>query len=197
MPTVRRCLTHWRTMLSLMLLSVFPWPAMAVEVEGVHVSDTAMVAGQSLQLNGAGVRTKFFFDIYIGALYLSHPAHAAKEVLEGTGPKRVTMRFLFGEVGRKKLTDGWAEGFEKNHSKASMDKLWPRLNQFNAMFGDAVKGDVYTFDFLPDGDTTVTFKGREKGRIQGRDFQRALLAVWLGKHPADEDLKQAMLREKE
>jgi len=190
----KRCLKYWRTVLSLILLSVFPMLSMAVEVEGVHVPGTAVVAGQSLQLNGAGVRTKFFFDIYVGALYLRHPAHEAKEAIEGAGPKRVSMYFLYGEVGQKKLTDGWVEGFEKNQSKAAMDRLRPRLSQFNAMFGNTLKGDVYIFDFLPDGDTTVTLKGREKGRIQGEDFQRALLAVWLGKHPADKDLKKAMLR---
>ncbi|MDQ6957593.1 MAG: chalcone isomerase family protein [Mariprofundaceae bacterium] len=166
----------------------------AAEVEGVNVPDTAMVAGQSLQLNGAGVRTKFFFDIYVGALYLSHPAHQAKQAIEDAGPKRVSMYFLYGEVGREKLTDGWVAGFEKNQTKEAMDRLKPLLKQFNAMFGDARKGDVYIFDFLPDGTTTVTFKGQKKGHVQGEDFQQALLAVWLGKHPADKDLKKAMLR---
>jgi len=166
----------------------------AVEIEGVHVPETATVAGQSLQINGAGVRTKFFFDIYVGALYLSHPAHQAKQAIEDAGPKRMSMYFLYGEVGRKKLVDGWVKGFEKNQSKEAMARLRLRLNQFNAMFDDARKGDVYMFDFLPDGSTTVTFKGQEKGHVQGEDFQQALLAVWLGKHPADKDLKKAMLR---
>jgi len=33
----------------------------------------------------------------------------------------------------------------------------------------------------------------EKGRVPGEDFQRALLAVWLGDHPADTSLKKGML----
>jgi len=168
--------------------------ALAAEIEGIHVPETATVAGQSLQLNGAGVRTKFFFDIYVGALYLSRPAHQAKQAIEDADPKRVSMYFLYGEVGREKLTDGWVAGFEKNQSKEAMAGLQSRLKQFNTMFGDARKGDVYIFDFLPDGSTTVTFKGQKKGSVQGEDFQQALLAVWLGKHPADKDLKKAMLR---
>jgi len=169
-------------------------PVFAAEIEGVHVPETITVAGQTLQLNGAGVRTKFFFDIYVGALYLSRPAHQAKQAITDAGPKHMSMYFLYGEVGRKKLVDGWVEGFEKNQSKEAMARLKPRLSQFNAMFGDARKGDVYMFDFLPDGSTTVTFNGQEKGHVQGDDFQQALLAVWLGKHPADKGLKKAMLR---
>jgi len=192
--SLKRCLKYWRVVLPLMIMSVFPMQAMAEEIEGVQVPETAMVAGQSLHLNGAGVRTKFFFDIYVGALYLAHSSHRAQQAIEEAGPKRVTMYFLYGEVGRKKLVDGWDEGFEKNQSKKAMNKLRTRLDQFNAMFGDTRKGDIYVFDFLPDGNTRVTLKGQEKGQIQGVDFQQALLAVWLGKHPADDDLKEAMLR---
>jgi len=172
----------------LVFIFLFSTSVFAAEIEGVHVPDTAMVAGQSLQLNGAGVRTKFFFDIYVGALYLSHSAHQAKQAIEDAGPKRMSMYFLYGEVGREKLTGGWVAGFEKNQSKEAMARLQSRLKQ------DARKGDVYMFDFLPDGSTTVTFKGQRKGNVQGKDFQQALLAVWLGKHPADKDLKKAMLQ---
>ena len=103
------------------------------------------------------------------------------------------MNFLYKEVSRKKLTDGWLEGFENNLSSGQMNKLKARLNTFNAMFADAYKGDVLAFDFLGSGDTVVVINGMERGRIAGEDFQRALLAVWLGKHPADKSLKKIML----
>jgi hypothetical protein len=35
------------------------------------------------------------------------------------------------------------------------------------------------------------------GNIQGADFYRALLQVWLGEEPADSDLKRAMLGSEE
>ena len=165
----------------------------AAEVEGVSVPEQAVVDGQTLVLNGAGVRTKFFFDIYVGALYLPSRTRDAQQAIAGRGPKRVTMHFLYGEVGKKKLTDGWIKGFEKNQSKDAMARLQDRLAQFNAMFTDARKGDEFVFDFLANGDTRVTLKGETKGIIPGEDFARALLAVWLGRKPADKDLKKAML----
>ncbi|MFQ5581873.1 MAG: chalcone isomerase family protein [Mariprofundaceae bacterium] len=172
---------------------LFTVPVSATEVEGITVPNQATVDGQALVLNGAGVRTKFFFDIYVGALYLPAKTQDAKQAIDGKGPKRVTMHFLYDEVSTKKLTDGWTEGFEKNQSKDAMAKLRPRLDQFNTMFDDAYKADVFIFDFLANGDTRVTLKGELKGTIAGEDFGQALLAVWLGRKPADKGLKEAML----
>ncbi len=178
-------------MLACLLLA--PWSASAIELEGVHLPEQVVVAGRTLHLNGAGVRTKFFFDIYVGALYLERPMHRARAVLDDTGAKHVRMVFLYKEVGREKLVEGWRAGFEKNQSRQAMQALGERLAAFNRMFGDARRGDEIDFDLLPDGTTRVSVNGRERGRVRGRDFQRALLAVWLGAHPADDDLKRAML----
>jgi hypothetical protein len=185
---------HAMKYIPLLFVILFVTPASAVEVEGVSVPDSAVVAGETLKLNGAGVRTKFFFDIYVGALYLSEHATSTGQVVDAKGPKRLTMSFLYDEVSREKLVDGWIEGFEKNQSKDSLAKLQSRLDQFNSMFSDAHKGDLITFDFLEDGTTVVTLKGKTAGAIDGADFQRALLEVWLGKKPADKGLKKAMLR---
>jgi len=176
------------------LAMILVTPLSAAEIEGVDVPDSVQVAGKTLSLNGAGVRTKFFFDIYVGALYLSDKASTAEKVLSEPNPKRLSMTFLYGEVGREKLVDGWIAGFEKNQSKEAMAKLKNRLDVFNAMFADARKGDIYIFDFLEDGKTQVTFNGKKVGAVEGADFQRALLEVWLGNKPADKDLKAAMLQ---
>ncbi len=164
-----------------------------VEIEGVDVPESVKVGGETLQLNGAGVRTKFFFDIYIGALFLPAKVTDYSEVLAMPGPKQVSMTFLYDEVAREKLTAAWDEGFENNLSKNELTALKERLGQFNDLFITAHKGDVFTFTFLTDGTTHVVFNGKEAGRIAGEDFQRALMLVWLGDNPADGDLKNGML----
>ena len=35
--------------------------------------------------------------------------------------------------------------------------------------------------------------GAKKGSIDGHDFKKALFGIWLGKKPADDDLKEGML----
>ncbi|MCF6208841.1 MAG: chalcone isomerase family protein, partial [Ghiorsea sp.] len=85
----------------------------------------------------------------------------------------------------------WNEGFENNSKDLS--GLQARLNQFNNFFQDMKKGDAVAYDFTDNGATTVTINGKTAGSIEGVDFQQALLAVWLGDEPADDDLKDAML----
>jgi len=179
-----------------MLLFLFIAPAWAVEVEGVNIPNQVVLEGKTLSLNGAGMRTKFFFDIYVGALYLESPASHAVAVLAKPSPARVSMVIVYGEVDKEKLIKGWTAGFKKNQNRASFAALKERLAVFNHMFTDLKKGDHINFDFLVNGATDIVIKGKQVGSIEGVDFQRALLAVWLGNKPADSDLKQAMLQGK-
>jgi hypothetical protein len=176
-----------------MLLCGSAW---AVEIEGVSVPDRVTVGGQEIGLNGAGIRTKVFFDIYVGALYLAEKTGDAKAAIEMAGPKRVFMHYLYSEISREKLVGGWEAGFKKNQSKKTLESLRSRLDKFNAMFADARKGDVILLDYVPEKGTSVTINGETKGVVPGEDFNRALLAIWLGKKPADSGLKKAMLKPK-
>ncbi len=178
---------------SLFLLLPSAW---AADIDGVSVPDQVVLQGEKLALNGAGMRTKFFFDIYVGALYLEKPVSHAAAVLAKPSPARVSMVIVYSEVDKGKLIKGWTSGFKKNQSKASFGALEERLAVFNQMFVDLEKGDRINFDFLTSGQTRVVIKGKQVGSIEGVDFQQALLAVWLGDKPADNDLKQAMLKGK-
>lgn len=181
------------TRLLLLLMLWMPVAASAGEVGGVSVVDSLVLDGTTLKLNGAGIRTKFFFDIYVGALYRTTATRDATAVLDHPAPAVVSMTFLYKSVDAGKLRDGWQEGFRKNQSDAAMQVLQARLEKFDAMFGESRRGDRYRFDFRTDGSTSVSFNGKKVGSIPGKDFQRALLAVWLGSKPADDDLKEAML----
>lgn len=174
-------------------LLLFATPVWGLDIEGVRLPDSVNLEGKKVSLNGAGIRTKFFFDIYVGALYLSLPATSAEAAIMSPLPKRVTMDMLYDEVEAQKLIDGWTTGFKKNQSGKNFAALQDRLSKFNALFSDAHKGDQFVFDFLSDGSTQVTLKGQAAGVIEGADFQQALLRVWLGEQPADHDLKRAML----
>jgi len=177
--------------LSLMAGLVMPLMVHGMEIEGVHIADKVVVGEQTLVFNGAGVRSKFFFDIYIGALYLPSKTKSATAAMSSKGHKRVLMHFLYDEVSKDKLVNGWNAGFEKNSK--NLAELQARLNQFNNFFQDMKKGDVVIFDFTDNGKTTVMINDQVAGSIEGVDFQQALLAVWLGEDPADDDLKEGML----
>lgn len=196
---MKRKFIHLFTCLSLFTsgLLLLATPALAVDVAGINVPDqiTQGNSNQTLTLNGAGIRSKFFFSIYVGALYLPETKHKADEILSLNGPNRVSMHFLYDEVSKEKLVAGWTEGFEENNSTAEMQTLKQRLDNFNSLFKNTVKGDVIVLDYLPDTGTVVMHNNESQGTIPGADFNRALLKVWLGDEPADDDLKEAMLGE--
>lgn len=149
--------------------------------------------GATLYLNGAGIRSKFFFDIYIAELYLEHPSNSVNEVIESPGRKRIVMYFLHDEVGRDKLIDGWNEGFKGNTPAGSVAQLQARIDQFNGMFDDVKKGDSIVLDYIPEKGTVVTVAMQEKGVIPGKEFNDALLRIWLGERPVNKGLKEKLL----
>ena len=174
---------------------VFGAPSHAREFNDLKFPDKVTLAGTNteLQLNGVGMRTKFFFDIYVGALYTKSAAETRDEVQAQEGPKRVLMHFIHDEVEAEKLADGWTDGFEENQTEEQFKKLSERLKKFNAMFTTVHAGDVILLDYIQGKGTTVNIRGEQKGVIEGEDFYSALLDVWLGEEPADDDLKEAML----
>lgn len=176
------------------LLLVVAAPVPARDVGGVNIPDTLRVTGEkrALVLNGAGYRKKFFVQVYIGALYLVQPVDQVAAVLNATTPRVMRLQFL-RDVSADRLAGAWNEGFAANNSAFEMKALRGRLDQFSGLMRDMKSGDVLRLDLLPRGETRVLVNDALRGSVDGIDFQRALLQVWLGARPADADLQQALL----
>lgn len=171
--------------------------ASAAEVEGVKLADKVRVSdsGPELVLNGAGVRTRLVFKVYVGALYLAQKNSAANAILTDAGAKRVAMHLL-RDVAADQLLAGLNDGLKANHTPEQLAKLDVQTKQLEAIFKSvkaAKTGDVFLIDFTADGATRVTVNGEAKGTIAGAEFGRALLRVWIGDSPADAALKKGML----
>jgi len=178
-----------------LVLFVFLLPVQATEIAGQQFDDEITLTDnqKNLQLNGVGVRYKFFFKIYIAALYLEEKSEDIKQIIESSQAKRVVMHFLYDKVEKEKLVSAWMEGFEDNLSTEEFKAVGPRIKLFNALFETLESGDVIYLDFIPGKGTRVISKGRQKGIIEGDDFYAALLKIWLGDEPVDEDLKAALV----
>ena len=182
-------------------LALLPWAAPAAELEGVKLPDSVRISdgGAELVLNGAGVRTRFMFRVYVGALYLPKKSAMAAAIINDGGIKRVMMHML-RDVPADQFADALEDGLKNNNPAETLAKLDARVKQLRAVF-DAVKvaksGDVILIDYLPGSapgsGTRVTINGSLKNTIAGEDFNRALLGIWLGDKPADQDLKKGML----
>jgi len=176
-------------------LSFFSAAALAAELSGVFVADEIKSAeGQTLVLNGIGLREKFWVDVYVGSLYLVTRSDDVAEILSKPGPWRVQLDFIYKEVAREKLLDTWQEGFEKNQTAENLKQLQPRIEQFYGYFDtNVVAKEQYAFDYVPTQGVLVSRNNKELGLIPGEDFKNALLEIWLGNHPGDKKLKKGLL----
>ncbi len=177
-----------------LLLFFIALPSFGAEVAGVTIPDT----DQQLVLNGAGLRKRAFFQVYAIGLYLSQKKTSAVDAINAAGPKRVALHML-RDVDADQLSGALADSIRDNLSESEVKALEPRVKQLVAIMADmreARKGMRITLDWLPAAGTQVTVEGKPAGApIPGDDFYRALLKIWLGDKPVQDDLKRALLGE--
>jgi hypothetical protein len=167
-------------------------PAQARKVANVDFADTADVGGQTLKLNGAGIRKKFIIKVYAGGLYLAAPSADAAAIVEADAPRLVRMVFL-RDVSKKQILDAYKEGFEKNSKGPGLAALVADLDKLGPALADMKEGSEMTVSYVPGQGTTVAAAGGGSVTVPGKEFADALLRNWLGKEPADGGLKDAML----
>jgi hypothetical protein len=179
-----------------LLVALLAAPALAAEVAGVKVDDRVTVESSDLVLNGAGLRTKFFVNVYVAGLYLVQKKTSTADVLAQPGAKRVSMR-LMRDLTAKQLVDALDEGIRDNTPAAEQESLKSRVAELTAIMNaleSAKNGDVIALDWVPGAGTRIVLNGQPRGKpIAGEDFYRALLRIWLGDDPVSKDLKKALL----
>ncbi len=177
------------------LLLCLPMQVFAVKVVGVDVPEKAQVAGRDLVLNGAGIRKKFVVKVYVAALYLEKKKDTANDVVMDGGNKRVALHIL-RHLNGGDFMEAFNKAINANHTADEYMPLAARLIRFSRVFrqvGEVDNGDVITLDYSPATGTVVAVNGKEYGRVQGEDFYRALLKIWMGTKPVSEELKMRLL----
>src|SRR5260370_40446931 len=119
----------------LLLLMLCAQLALAAEIEGVEVDERVRIGSADLQLNGAGIRTRLIFKVYVGALYLPEKKSSATEVLALGGAKRVSMTLL-RDLTARQLTDALEEGIRVNNSEAELAALKQRIDALVATMNE-------------------------------------------------------------
>ena len=177
-------------------LGAGPVAAQPLEVEGQKFEPTVQVGGQTLNLNGVGLRKRAIFKVYVAGLYVPQKSTTAATVIADKGARRVSLRML-RDVDAGSFIDSFNDGLKSNHSEAQLSALKPQIDALTATLksiGEAKKGDAINFDYTPEGGTRISVNGQPRGdAIAGADFFSAVLRIWLGEKPADESLKKGML----
>lgn len=180
-----------KKILAIVALLLLTTNVQAREVAGVEISETAVIGNQTLNLNGCGVRKKFFISVYVGSLYTGSRVTSLAEAVSDTAPKLIRMTFVYKKVEQEKILDAFAEGFANNTPELSGSS---EARDFLSLFNrDFVQGDTVDLELGPDGEISVLHNGLLLGGLTSRELSRGILGIYLGDKPADKDLKQGML----
>ena len=182
-----------RNLVTMVVGLAFAAGAHAVDVAGVSVADKSNVGGQDLVLNGAGVRTRAIFKVYVGSLYVPAKVKTAADVY-AKAPRRVQLNML-RDVTSEQMIDALGDGLNQANSAADAGAVKAQMAELATILkamGPLKEGNVLAFDYV-DGGTRVSLDGQAKGTIAGDAFNKALFNAWIGDKPVQDDLKKAML----
>ncbi len=166
----------------------------AAEVSGVRVADSVKVGNNELVLNGAGLRSKLFIKVYVGALYVGQKAATPAAIYDSATPRRMVLRLL-RDLDADSLHSALDEGLRNNHTPDELSDMKAQADQLAGIMkaiGKVREGDTIAIDFSAEG-VAVSQNGEVRGKVAGAGFAKALLKVWLGDKPADASLKKALL----
>ncbi len=180
-----------RFLLAAALLLALPLAAGAASLQGVTLPDQVTVGGHTLVLNGIGLRTKFFFKVYVGGLYLPQKEHSADTILHSDVPRRVVMHFVRG-VSKGQICGAWEDGLADNTPNASAE-VKKKFDTLCSLMADVEDGQTITLTYLPGSGSEIDVAGKQTGMIAGADFATALFACFIGPNPPGEAFKDALL----
>ena len=181
-----------RILYAALLALLLALPAGAGTLAGVNLPDKVEVKGQTLVLNGMGLRTKFFIKVYVAGLYLTHKEKSPAPILAADEPRRQVLHFLYS-VSRDQMCDAWNDGLTRNTPKASAE-VKKAFNTLCAWMEPIPKGHELVLTYVPGEGTTVEVNGKTKGTLPDKAVADAILATWIGPDPdPGADFKKAVL----
>lgn len=165
---------------------------LAATIGGVNLADTTTAGGQTLVLNGAGLRKKLFIKVYTGALYLPAKQGSAERILAADAARQMVMHFTYN-VEKEKIAEAWQEGLV-NNTPNTTPAVKQAFSTLSSWMEDMKKGERIVLTYVPGAGTTVEVKGKVKGVLPDKAVADAILATWIGPQPGPgDDFKKAVL----
>jgi hypothetical protein len=189
-PSMRKI---YKPILLASLLGFATDAALAGECIGRTMPDSITVEGQSLVLNGMGVRkaTLLRVKVYVAGLYLAAKTDDANGIIGTDQPRHLVLSFV-RNVDLNDIQKAWRQGFEKNVGGQTA-AIQDRIDQLQAAMTDFETGQTLAFSYVPGQGTDVIVNGQSKTTIEGADFASALISIWLGPNPPNDAIKVGLL----
>jgi hypothetical protein len=170
--------------------------AYARDIAGISLPETFTADKTALALNGAGVRVKFFMDMYAAGLYLKQKESNPQKILDADAPMAVRLHIVSSLITSEKMEEATRAGFH-NSLQGNLAPLKNEIDDFINIFKAKVtKNDVYDFVYIPDKGMEVYKNRKLASVVKGLPFKKALFGIWLCDKPIQGNLKKAMLGQK-
>jgi hypothetical protein len=169
-------------------------PVNAARVEGVVFDDSFKIHDKTLTIRGVGLlRYMVFIKAYVGAFYMDQN-HQTRQVFDDV-PKRLELEY-FHAIPASDFAKSTRIMIEKNVTSDQFKKIFPQLEQINALYRDVQPGDRYAATYMPGMGTELALNGKPLGIVPGLEFANAYFSIWLGEHPIDKGFRDHLLEKK-
>ena len=184
-----------RLLVSLLLITAFcARPADARRVAGIEIPETFEREGVLLILNGAGIRTRYFLDVYVGGLYLKKRSTDAAAIMDADELMVIKLRIVTGLITNDRMQKSIEEGFQKS-TRGNTGPIREKIDALIGVFDEEINDeDIFAFVYVPGQGLIVYKNGDYRATIEcGLPFKRALLGIWISDRPVQTSLKHGML----
>ncbi|QNM98205.1 chalcone isomerase family protein [Chitinimonas koreensis] len=169
--------------------------AQEIAFDGARFEAARSLGGDTLLCNGVGKRTILFFDAYHAALYAG-ARYADFDALRQADQPRILELRLLRDAPLSLLEKVVTDGIRDNAPPGALPGLQARTQMLLATMRavrSLNKGDVLEIVYTGGATHLKINQARVGADIAGKDFNDALLSIWLGAHPIDSGLKRQLL----
>ncbi len=164
-----------------------------VEVKGVSVPEEVTFSGHTMVLNGVGVRTRFFVDAYVAALYLPEVSSDPDGILASGSPLDIRVTIISDMVTGDRFAESAMDGFVRS-THGDLGPIRPQVDTMIKTFRNSLDvGDVFDLVYNPDAGTEIYRNGELQEVVEGLDFRSAMAGIWLSEDPVQTSLRDQML----
>ena len=182
-----------RNIISLLLILVICTSA-DVTVSGIKFTEKFTYQTDTFILNGAGVREKFYIDLYVLGLYLKSKSNDVDKILRSNEPQLFKMVCVSGLITSEKFNTAMVNAFfnaTDGHPEVYEDEI-ERLKK--AFSGTWNENDEFIIYYTPEKGLELCKNGKLMDVINsGMGFKTAIMKVWLGPESVSESLKEQIL----
>lgn len=169
-----------------------------MKLAGFELPENISINGKTLKLNGAAIRTKFFINTYIIALYSENPINNEEDAIYSSIPRCLRMIITTPLATPSAVSQNIGSGLKESMTEENYNKLKPVLDEIKNIIAKTNTGFKDYIDNFYDSDKSFTYlkNGEILGKTDedGKIFAEAIFNLYLGKKPKDIKIKKALLR---